>query len=74
MDTIFDGGMEIRIKRLEDDLATIKTDVAVIKANYASREDLHKELNAQTWNFVTFVAGIGTALVAATYFIAIHAR
>ncbi|MFL9987231.1 hypothetical protein [Paraburkholderia sediminicola] len=36
----------------------------------ASKEDLHKEMSSQTWRLVTFVCSFGTALVAATYFVA----
>jgi len=71
--------MEKRVEKLEqlaektsDRLITIERDVAVMRANYATKEDLHKEINAQTWKLVTFVCGFGTALVAATYFIATH--
>ena len=67
-----DGDMEARIAKLEDELFSIKTDVAVIRSNYVTKEDLHKEINAQTWKLVTFVCGFGTALVAAVYFVAKH--
>jgi hypothetical protein len=43
-----------------------------VRSNYATKEDLHKEINAQTWKLVTFVCGFGTALVGATYFIVKH--
>lgn len=82
-----DGDMEERVKKLEgiaekttERLAALEKDVAVIRSNYATKEDiraistdLHKELNAQTWKLVTFVCGFGTALVWATYFISKHA-
>jgi hypothetical protein len=55
-------------------LTALGQDVAVIRSNYATREDLYQAINAQTWRLVTFVCGFGTALVAATYFIATHAR
>lgn len=75
-----DPRMEERIKRLEDVTAkaserivNIERDVAVLRSNYATKEDLHKEMSAQTWKLVTFVCGFGSALVAATYFIVKHA-
>lgn len=84
----FDGGggggydrpMEERVKKLEglvektvERIVNIERDMAVVRSNYATKEDLHKEINAQTWKLVTFVCGFGTALVGATYFIAKHA-
>lgn len=67
--------MEARISALEaanletrDRLARIETRLDSV----ATREDLHKEITAQTWRLVTFVCSFGTALVAATYFIAKH--
>lgn len=68
-----DGGMEARIVALEaanfetrDRLARIETRLDSV----ATRGDLHREVNAQTWRLVTFVCSFGTALVAATYFVA----
>ena len=76
-----DEGMEARLLKVEERLAAVERDVAVIRSNYVTREDLQalqvalfKELNAQTWRLVTFVCGFGTALVAATYFIATQVR
>lgn len=71
-----DGEMEARISALE--AANLETRDRLIKIetrmdSLASKEDLHKELSAQTWRLVTFVCSFGTALVAATYFIAKHA-
>jgi hypothetical protein len=70
-----DGGMEARISALE--AANLETRDRLIKIetrmeSLASKEDLHKELSAQTWRLVTFTCSFGTALVAATYFIAKH--
>ncbi|MBT1713473.1 hypothetical protein KK116_04235 [Enterobacter dykesii] len=49
-----------RVKDLEVKVATLVTDVAVIKDKIATKEDiqsvkteLHKELNAQTWKIIT---------------------
>ena len=69
--------MESRVAKIENDIVGIKNDIvemkvdiAVIKATFASKEDLHREISALTRRLVTFVCGFGTALVAATYFIA----
>ncbi|EKN5933355.1 TPA: hypothetical protein PXN29_002330 [Yersinia enterocolitica] len=48
-----------RVKDLETKVATLVTDVAIIKDKLASKEDiqsvkteLHKELNNQTWKII----------------------
>lgn len=65
-----------RVAKLESAMNLVVTDVAVIRSNYTTKEDLHKEINAQTWKFVTYITGlfvtISSALVAATYFISKH--
>lgn len=66
--------METRVAQLEECLGAIKVDIAVVRASHASKEDLHREISAQTWKLVTFVCGFGTALVGATYFIATHVK
>ena len=40
----------------------------------ATKEDLHREINAQTWRLVTFVTLVGGGLTAAVYFVATHVR
>lgn len=70
-----DGGMEARISALEaanvetcERLTRIETRLEAV----ATKEDLHLEINAQTWKLITFVCSFGTALVATTYFLATH--
>ncbi|MGY8624299.1 hypothetical protein [Chromobacterium violaceum] len=72
--------MEARVSMLEaiaeatrDRLMGVEARLTVIERTMATKEDLHKEINAQTWKLVTFVCGFGSALVAAVYFIAKHA-
>jgi len=63
------GDMLERVKNLEDKVASLGTDIAVIKATMCTKEDLHKELNGQTWKIV--IALIITVLIAilSKYFI-----
>lgn len=78
----YDHPMEERVKILEKfadeargELRAIDVRLATIDARmgtFATKEDLHKEINAQTWKLVTFVSGFGTALVGITYFLATH--
>ncbi|MHA6881521.1 hypothetical protein [Ralstonia pseudosolanacearum] len=79
----YNGDMETRVEKLETATTEIKDRLTKIEARldvfdtrlgmfptvFATKEDLHKEINAQTWKLVTFVCSFGTALVAATYFI-----
>jgi hypothetical protein len=48
--------MEARVKKLEDDLLTIRVDLAVVRSNYATKEDLHKELHNMTWKIIGSIA------------------
>jgi hypothetical protein len=77
-----DRSMEARISALEaanndtrDRLARIETrlDTVATRADLLDmKAALHLEINAQTWKLVTSVCSFGTALVAATYFMAKH--
>lgn len=64
-----------RLARIETRLDSIasKADLTQLHSDMQSmRVALHQEINSQTWKLVTFVCSFGTALVAATYFIAKH--
>ncbi|AKK79561.1 hypothetical protein K1J20_04260 [Enterobacter hormaechei] len=65
-----------RVKELETKVATLVTDVAIIKDKLASKEDiqsvkteLHKELNAQTWKIITALVITVLLAVFSKYFI-----
>lgn len=58
------------MQRVEERLKHVETDLAIIKSNYATKDDLHREIAALTRRLVTFVCGFGIALVGSTYFIA----
>lgn len=69
--------MEARIAQLEklaertgERLTAIERDIAVMRGNYATKEDLHKTINEQTWKLITWTTGLGAALVAITFFLA----
>ena len=46
--------LDARTTTVEKDLATLKTDVAVIRSNYATKQDLQKEMHALTWKLFGF--------------------
>ncbi|MGZ5202257.1 MAG: hypothetical protein ACXWC4_21055 [Telluria sp.] len=66
--------METETDKINERLGTLEGDVAVIKSNYVTKEDLHREMNAQTWRFVTYVAALNSFLVGAIYFLASHMK
>ncbi|MDB5933766.1 MAG: hypothetical protein JWQ01_1110 [Massilia sp.] len=57
-----------------DRLAKIEARLDTFPELFATKADLHREINTQTWKLVSFVCGFGTALVAATYFVVTHVR
>lgn len=61
-----DGRMEARLRAVEDAVLRINT----VLPTLATREDMHREISAQTWRFVGWVTTVGIALTAAVYFIA----
>ncbi|MBD8260524.1 hypothetical protein IFU13_06460 [Pantoea agglomerans] len=58
-----------RVKKLEEKVAVIGSDIAVIKATICTKEDLQRELNGQTWKII--IALVVTVLIAvlSKYFI-----
>lgn len=58
-----------RVEKLEEKVISISSDLAVIKATMCTKEDLHKELNGQTWKIL--IALVVTVLIAvfSKYFI-----
>lgn len=55
-----------RVSRLETGMESLRTDMAVIKSNYATREDMHKEFNVQTWRIIgAILAAAGIVFAAA---------
>ncbi|QHB34662.1 hemolysin XhlA [Yersinia canariae] len=65
--------LEERVKRIEESLTEIRTDIAVIKSNYATKEDIasvrievHQSIAAQTkWLAATMIAIAGISMAVA---------
>jgi hypothetical protein len=64
-----------RVDGLDADMRDVRDRLVRVESKldtFATKADLHHEINSQTWKLVTFVCGFGTALVAAVYYIATH--
>ncbi|WP_296001103.1 hypothetical protein [Rugamonas sp.] len=64
------SSLDARLVRIETAAEMLKIDVAVIRANYVSKEDLAKAMLDQNWRYLSWLTGICTALTAAVYFVA----
>ena len=71
------GGMETRVTKLEaaaqdtrDRLVRIESRLENFERNYATKEDLHKELHSMTWRII----GACALLVAMVYFITLNIK
>lgn len=71
------GDMEPRVRALEDfaqqtrdRLTRIETKLDAFPAVFATKEDLHKAINDQTWKIIGAMITLGTLLSAIVFFIA----
>jgi hypothetical protein len=79
-----DRRMADRLTALEENVACLKGYVALIRSDYATREDIAKlaeqiagskadmlgMINAQTWKYITWTTGAMALMTTAVYFIA----
>lgn len=57
---------------VERNIATLSSDVMVIKSNYVTGEHLHKELQRQTVRLMAFVGGLNIAMFSAALYALNH--
>lgn len=83
-----DRRMADRLTALEENVAIVKCDIALIRSNYATKEDMAtlagqiaksrvemlETINAQTWKYVTWTTGAMALMTAAVFFIARNVR
>lgn len=69
----YDGDMEARVAKLEDSAQETRDRLTRIETRldaFATREDLHKAINDQTWKIIGAVITLGTLLSGIVFFIA----
>jgi uncharacterized membrane-anchored protein len=79
-----DRRMGDRLTALEENVASLKGDVALIRSNYATKEDIAKlaeqiarskadmleMINTQTWKYITWTTSAMALMTTTVYFIA----
>ncbi|CAH0294743.1 hypothetical protein EEAAV_10180 [Rahnella aceris] len=58
-----------RVKALEEKMTSMITDIAILKETVATKESLHKELNAQTWKIVVAIIVVVIMALLSKYFL-----
>ena len=66
----YDEKMEFRLYKIENDVVSLKIDLAVIRSNYATKADLQQALHELRWKMY----GFATLLVGVVYFLDHHVR
>lgn len=68
------AALETIAQRTDGRLHAIENDLAVVKSNYATREDLYRAIGEQTWKIIGTMVTFGTLLSGIVYFIARNVR